>query len=116
MTETTHEQLWNAYVDAFGAVGADERKRLLEQSVGDDVVFTNPGAEGKTREGLISHIEDFRKKMPGCSFKTDRLLNHHGESLAMWSMYKEDGAKIATGYNFLRCGADGRFSYMAGFF
>jgi hypothetical protein len=116
MTENVHEQLWDAYMAAFGAVDAEERERLLRQSVGDDVVFTNPGGEGKTREGLIKHIENFQNKMPGCSFRTDRLISHHGECLAVWSMYKHDGAKVATGYNFVQFGADGRFSYMAGFF
>jgi hypothetical protein len=116
MSANIHEQLWNAYMSAFGAVEADERERLLEQSVSDNVVFTNPGGEGETRAGLIKHIEDFQNKMPGCHFKTDRLINHHGESLAVWSMYKQDGAKVATGYNFVQYGADGRFSYMAGFF
>ena len=116
MTANTQEQLWNAYMDAFGAAEADERARLLAQSVSDDVVFTNPGGEGKTRGGLSKHIEDFRNKMPGCHFKTDRLISHHGECLAVWSMYKADGAKVATGYNFVQFAADGRFSYMAGFF
>jgi hypothetical protein len=116
MTTNVHEQHWNAYMAAFGPVETDERARLLKLSVGDDVVFTNPGGEGKTREGLIKHIEDLRNKMPGCFFKTDRVINHHGECLAVWSMYKQDGAKVATGYNFVQSGADGRFSYMAGFF
>ncbi len=104
MTANIQEQFWNAYMEAFGAVEADERARLLTQSVTDDVVFTNPGGEGKTRESLIKHIEDFQTKMPGCHFKTDRLINHHGECLAVWSMYKQDGAKVATGYNFLQSG------------
>jgi SnoaL-like protein len=116
MTANTQEQLWNAYMDAFAAAETEERERLLKQSVSDDVVFTNPGGEGRTREGLSKHIADFRTKMPGCHFKTDRLISHHGECLAVWSMYKQDGAKVATGYNFVQFGADGRFSYMAGFF
>lgn len=116
MTTHNHETLWNAYMEAFGAVDADARERLLKQSVSDDVVFTNPGGEGKTREGLIKHIQDFQNKMPGCHFKTDRLISNHGECLAVWSMYKQDGARVTTGYNFFQSGADGRFSYMAGFF
>jgi hypothetical protein len=31
-------------------------------------------------------------------------------------MDKQDGTKVATGYNFVRTDQDGRFSYMAGFF
>ena len=36
--------------------------------------------------------------------------------LAIWSIYKPGGVKVATGYNFVTPGTDGRFNYMAGFF
>lgn len=107
---------WNAYLLAFGPVEDAERDRLLEQSVSEDVVFTNPGGDGETRLGLTAHIEDFRRKMPGMYFGTDKLFLHHNEVLAVWSMYKADHTKVATGYNFVRLDAAGRFSYMAGFF
>jgi hypothetical protein len=110
------EQHWGTYMAAFQATDADERQHLLEQCVCDDVVFTNPGGDGKTRAGLSAHIAMFQKGMPGASFRTDRLFVHHGELLAVWSMYQPDGLKAATGYNFVRPDPDGRFSYMAGFF
>ena len=117
MTTDVLRHHWACYLAAYGSVAADERERLLQQSVADDVVFTNPGGEGKTRAELISHIEDFQKKMPGAYFKTDKLLVHHGEMLAMWTMHKkDDDAPVATGYNFVRPDAEGRFRYMAGFF
>ena len=65
MSSDTPEQRWNSYLAAYGPVTAGERERLLKQSVADDVVFTNPGGEGQTRAGLIAHIEDFQRKMPG---------------------------------------------------
>lgn len=116
MTTRNMEEHWNSYMATFGPVTNEEREQLLEDSVSGAVVFTNPGGEGKTRAGLIAHIEDFRKKMPTMRFSTDRVLLHHGELLAVWSMYKDDGDKVATGYNFVRADPDGRFSYMAGFF
>jgi hypothetical protein len=112
----TLKQHWNAYAAAYGATAEDERERLLEESVSDDVIFTNPGGEGKSRTGLSAHIANLQKSMPGAYFSTDRLLVHHGELLAIWSMHKQDGTKVATGYNFVRPGQDGRFAYMAGFF
>jgi hypothetical protein len=109
-------QLWTAYMEAYGEPDADKRKHLLEQAVADDVVFTNPGGQGVNRDDLIAHIGNFRKQMPGMYFKTDKILSHHGEFLAVWSMYKADGAPVATGYNFVQCDKDSRFRYMAGFF
>ena len=116
MTTESAEDRWNSYMAAFGPVTPEEREQLLAHSVSDAVFFTNPGGEGKTRAGLLAHIEDFRKKMPAMHFGTDKVLCHHGELLAIWSMFKEDGVKVATGYNFVRADADGRFNYMAGFF
>jgi SnoaL-like domain len=110
------EENWNSYTAAFGASAEDERDRLLEQCVSDDVIFTNPGGEGKSRAGLSAHIGNFQKSMPGARFDTEKIFVHHGELLAIWSLYKQDGAKVATGYNFVRPGQDGRFDYMAGFF
>lgn len=115
-TIDTLTQHWNAYAAAFSATDQDERERLLQQSVSDDVVFTNPGGEGQTRGGLSAHIGNFQKSMPGAYFATDRILAHHGELLVIWTMHKQDSTKVATGYNFIRADPDGRFSYMAGFF
>lgn len=116
MNTETLEQRWNAYMTAFGAVTEDERASLLERSVSEDVVFTNPGGEGKSRAGLKAHIETFQKANPGAYFSTDKLLAQSDQFLAVWSMYKPDGTKVATGYNFVRPDQDGRFGYMAGFF
>ena len=79
-------------------------------------MFTNPEGEGKTRAGLSAHIGRFHKMIPGAHFSTDKVYIHHGELLAVWSMYKPDGTHAQTGYNFVRPDHDGRFSYMAGFF
>jgi hypothetical protein len=116
MNIDTLEQHWNAYMAAFNTTADDERVRLLEQSVADDVVFTNPGGDGESRAGLNAHISKFQNGNPGLYFSTDKLYAQPDKLLAIWSMHKPDGGKIATGYNFVRPDQDGRFSYMAGFF
>lgn len=116
MNLDTLKNNWNAYMAAYGAQEEGERARLLDQCVSDDVVFTNPAGDGKTRAGLSAHIERFQKGNPGAYFGTDRLYPQPDKLLAVWSMYKADGTKVATGYNFVRPDDDGRFGYMAGFF
>jgi hypothetical protein len=116
MNGETLKEHWNSYIAAYGAQAEDERERLLEQSVSEDVTFTNPAGDGKTRAGLSVHIGKFQKGNPGAYFSTDKLYAQHDKLLAVWSMYKPDGTKVATGYNFVRPDQDGRFSYMAGFF
>ena len=116
MAIETPEKLWTAYLKAYGPISAEERKRLLTQSVADGVVFTNPAGEGTTRDGLITHIEGFQKQSPGAYFTTDKVYARRGELLAIWSMHKAGRTKVATGYNFVRFADDGRLEYMAGFF
>lgn len=110
------EKNWNAYMAAYGAEDEDERDRLLAQCVRDDVVFTNPAGDGSGRTGLHAHIGKFQKASPGMRFGTDRLYAQPDKLLAVWSLYKPDGTKVVTGYNFVRPAEDGRFSYLAGFF
>jgi hypothetical protein len=116
MNIETLKDNWNAYMAAYGSDVEDERLRLLEQSVSDDVVFTNPAGDGKTRAGLNAHIAKFRQGFPGAYFTTDQILAQHDKLLAVWSLFKADGTKVATGYNFVRPDDGGRFGYMAGFF
>ena len=116
MNANTFEPHWTSYMTAFNATVEDERERLLEQSVSDDVIFTNPGGNGQSRDALVAHIGKFQKGNPGVYFSTEKLFAQPDKLLAIWSMYKPDGSKVATGYNFVRSDQDGRFNYMAGFF
>jgi hypothetical protein len=49
-------------------------------------------------------------------FSTDKLYAQPDKLLAVWSMHKQDGTKVAAGYNFVLPDEQGRFNYMAGFF
>jgi len=116
MDRDTLQENWNAYLDAYGAEDPEERARLLARSVTDDVVFTNPAGDGRTRAGLEAHIAAFQKGNPGAYFATDKLFPQKDKMLAIWSLYSRDGTRRATGYNFVRPDETGRFSYLAGFF
>jgi hypothetical protein len=116
MNTSILEQHWHSYIAAFNSSAEDERERLLALSVADDVVFTNPGGEGKSRAALCAHIGKFQGGNQGAYFTTDKLYAQADKLLAIWSMHKPDGAKVATGYNFVQPDRDGRLAYMAGFF
>jgi hypothetical protein len=116
MNTSILEQHWHSYIAAFNSRAKSERERLLALSVSDEVVFTNPGGEGKSRGALSAHIGKFQSGNQGAYFTTDKLYAQADKLLAIWSMHKPDGAKVASGYNFVQAGLDGRFAYMAGFF
>ena len=116
MTTDTLQQTWKAYLDAYADLAADERERLLRQSVADDVVFTNPTGEGQGFGNLVEHIKQFQKKSPGAYFKGNKLLTHHGQLLSEWTMYSNDGSEIMTAHTYARINEQGRLTHVAGFF
>jgi hypothetical protein len=116
MNTDTIEQLFKSYLDAYADIAPAERERLLRQSVSDDVVFTNPTGDGKGFSNLIEHIEGFQKRAPGGYFRSSQLLTHHGELLAEWTLYRNDGSEFLTGHTFARLNEQGRLTHLAGFF
>jgi len=82
MPNDTLQQTYNSYLDAYNDIAVDERERLLRQSVAEDIVFTNPNAEGQGFGKLMEHIEQFQKQRKGASLKSNKLLAHHGHFLS----------------------------------
>jgi hypothetical protein len=68
------QQLWKCYLDAYSDIPADERERLLKQSVSDDVIFTGPREDDQGFDKLVEHIGQFQKKSPGAYFESNKLL------------------------------------------
>ena len=116
MTKDTLQQTYNSYLDAYSDVTADERERLLKQSVTHDVVFTNPTGDGQGFGTLVEHIEQFQKRSPGAYFKSNKLLAHHGQFLSEWTMYKKDGSEVTTAHTHARFNEQGRLTHLVGFF
>jgi hypothetical protein len=116
MTTDSLQKIWNAYLNTYSDIAASERERLLRQSVTDDVVFTGPNEEGQGFGNLVEHIGQFQKQSPGAHFESNELLIQHGQLLSEWTLYKKDGAKIATGHTYARFNAQGRLTHLAGFF
>jgi len=81
------QQTYNSYLDAYNDIAPNERERLLRLSVSDDIVSTNPNGESHGLESLMDHIAQFQKEKPGASFKSKKLLAHHGHFLSEWTMF-----------------------------
>ena len=45
MNDEARLKTWNNYQAAWGPIDEDERRRLLEQSVAADCVYTDPGSQ-----------------------------------------------------------------------
>jgi hypothetical protein len=116
MTKDAMEQIWTSYLEAYGDVSADERERLLRESVSDDVVSTNPGEEIHGFAGLAAHVQEFQQRLPGAYFKINKLLFHHEQALTEWTLYKGDETPLRTAYTYGVFNERGRLQKLIGFF
>ena len=116
MMKDVVEQIWNDYLEAYGNVLPEERRRLLQKSLSDDVVSTNPAEETEGFEGLLVHVEQFQQRLPGAYFKLNKLLFHHEQALAEWTLYKSDGSALRTARTYGRFDGQGRLKQLTGFF
>lgn len=116
MTKGAVEQVWNAYLEAYGDVSGEDRLRLLKESVSDDVLSTNPGDETQGLENLVAHVERFQGRLPGSYFKINSLKFHHEQVLTEWTLYKADGTAVTTAHTYGVFNDDGRLKKLIGFF
>jgi hypothetical protein len=116
MTKDAVEQVWKSYLEAYGNVSAEERQRLLRQSVSEDIVSANPGEEFDGFEGLDAHIQQFQQRLPGAYFTLNKLLFHHGQVLAEWTLFNSDGSALRTAHTYGRFDDRERLSHLTGFF
>src|ERR1700709_1707727 len=100
MTKDAVEQIWNAYLEAYGNVSTEERKQLLTESVSEDVLSTNPGDETQGLDSLLAPVGQFQQRLPGSYFKINSLKFHHEQVLTDWTLYKADGTALTTAHTY----------------
>jgi hypothetical protein len=116
MTKDAVEQVWNSYLEAYGNVSTEDRRRLLAASVSNDVLSTNPGDEAQGLENLVAHVEQFQNRLPGSYFKINSLKFHHEQVLTEWTLYKADGNAVTTAHTYGVFNDQGRLKKLIGFF
>ena len=116
MNDEARLKIWNTYQAAWGPLDEAERRRLLEQSVALDCVYTDPASQVHGRDALMARISQSQLKFPGAHFKNDSFLVHHEQGLFRWTMYDGRGQVFVKGESFGRFGDDGRLVQATGFF
>ena len=116
MASETLLQLWKSYLDAYADIPAAERESLLRLSVADDIVFSNPAAQGHGCADLVKHIVEFQKQFPGAHFKSIKLLGHHSQLLSEVMLFDKDGSELGSAQIFARFNEQGRLTEVTGFF
>ncbi len=115
MTDNDLQSIFTNYLDAFAAISQAEQERLLRSSLAEDVVFTNPGVQGRELRNLLTHIEGFQRRFPGHRFRMNWLRQQHGQVLIEWTQLNQDGSELVTGHSYARLNEEGRIAHLAGF-
>ncbi|WP_263381292.1 hypothetical protein [Granulicella arctica] len=115
MTEENMQQLWKNYQDAWADISLAERQRLIRASVAEDVVFTNPSTKGQGLQNLLTNIGEFQTQFPGAYFRSNRLLEQHGQLLSEWTMFNKDGSEFLTAHSYACFNDEERLTYLGGF-
>jgi hypothetical protein len=115
MTDNRYRIVFEKYLNAFAQDSPVEQEQLLNSSVAEDVVFTNPGVNGRGRSSLLAHASSFQKKFPGGYFRVNWFRYQHGQLLSEWTQYDQQGTALFTAHSYGRLNEEGFLIHLAGF-
>jgi SnoaL-like domain len=107
---------WNLYQSAWGPIGVEERRSLLERSVAQHCVYTDPASQTHGLDELAARIDQSQARFPGARFRNDSFLEHHDQALFHWTMYDGNDDVFVHGSSFGRFDDQGLLVQMTGFF
>lgn len=115
MTDNDARTAFESYLGAFVDPSSLEREKMMRANVAEDVAFSNPGVDGQGLDNLLSHMSLFQERFPGGRFQIIWLRQQHGQVLAKWTQFNQDGSEFITAHSYARVGEDGRITHFAGF-
>jgi hypothetical protein len=99
---------YDTYLAAWNAVPDEERRRLLHDSVTDEVVFANPMQTRIGLDDVVRHLEAFQQRAPNAWFVSVAMLGWENNALATWQFMDAEGKPGFTGYDVLHFNDQGR--------
>ena len=115
MNDQELQTIFQNYLDAFANPTSAEQERLLRACAAEEIVFTNPGVEGRGLGNLLAHITRFQAKFPGGYFRVNSFWQQHGPMLAEWTQFNRDGSEFLTAHSYARLDDQHRITHFAGF-
>lgn len=109
------ETLWPRYARIWSAEPA-ARAQELPACLSEAATYADPQTCVEGHAALSAYMGGFQASMPGCGFEIDRVLHHHGRSLAHWHLVSPEGATLQHGISSASHAEDGRLLEITGFF
>ena len=116
MTDEALQKLWKTYQDAWSAVLPEERARLLQVSLAEDIAFTSPDSDEQGIDRMVATITQFQEQLPGAYFRSTTLRQQHGQLFSAWTMFDHNDLPLVNGHSYARFDEQqSRLTYLAGF-
>ena len=115
MSDHDARAAFESYLSAFVEPNAARREALMRANAHEDVLFSNPGVDGHGIGQLLDHMSAYQRKFPGGRFEIKWLLQQHGQVIAEWTQFHQDGSEFLTAHSYALIGEDGRITRFAGF-
>ena len=116
MTDEALQHLWKTYQDAWSAVTPEERDRLLQASLAQDIAFTSPDSDERGIDRMVATITEFQSRFAGCYFRSTMLRQQHGQLLSAWTMFDRNDMPLVNGHSYARFDEQrSLLTYLAGF-
>ena len=103
------------YLTAWSAISAEERQRVLEDTVSREIAYLDAMARLSGRDALGAHLAGFQQRRPNYSFSLAHYLQHDDAALANWLMKDGGGKVVVKGYDSIRLDEAGRIASIVGF-
>ncbi|MDA1358832.1 nuclear transport factor 2 family protein [Glycomyces luteolus] len=105
-----------AYIEAFNATGAVERKRLVSDVFTPEVAYTDPMAAVAGHGGIEAFIAGAHQQFPGWVFTLVGPVDGHGRQARFaWGLGPEGAEPPVVGFDVVVLDDDGRIAQVLGF-
>ena len=108
-------RIFETYLTAWTAISADERQRVLANTVSSNIAYFDTMARLSGRDALGGHLASFQQRRPNYSFSLGHYLQHNDAVLANWLMHDDSGKVVVRGYDSIRLDQAGRIASIVGF-
>ncbi len=114
--QSTYRTTWERYVSAWKASSSHEKQTLFADALSPECIYTDPLAQTHGYEALLQYMLEFHQQIPGGHFVTQKFMEHHNQSVAVWTMHAGDGTTLGDGISVAEYDEQGKLRAMTGFF
>ena len=115
MDISASRRTYENYLVAWSAISAEDRRRVLDETISAEVAYFNAMARLSGRDALVAHLAGFQQRRSNYSFSLAHYLRHDDAALANWLMKDDGGKVVVSGYDSIRLDEAGRIASIVGF-